>query len=457
MYRLLTLGLLLAACNSSPSQEIIPNDAIVISSVNVINVRDGSTDPDKTVIISDGKISEILDEIPELPNGVSQIDGEGKYLMPGLTEMHAHIPSPEWGRNRTEETLFLYLSNGVTTIRGMLGHPVHLELREQAKHNEILSPRIFTSSPSLNGNTVPTPEEAREKVTAYQQDGYDFLKIHPGIPLDAFDELVKTANEVGINFAGHVPVDVGIRHALESGYASVDHVDGFLEGLVPESAHVQPDQNGFFGYNFTDLADESKIDELVQMTNEYNVWVVPTQSLFDRWFSPEDANALARTNEMQYMPASTIENWVSSKQNLVNNDGYSADQWETFNIIRQKLIYQLHHNGHGLLLGSDAPQVFNVPGFSIHHELRGMLDAGLTPLEAIQIGTLNPAKYFGIEGEFGEVIPGASADLILLNANPLDNIEALQGKTGVMVRGRWLSQEEIDRRLSEIAKVSAQL
>ncbi|MEM8965611.1 MAG: amidohydrolase family protein [Bacteroidota bacterium] len=457
MYRLLTLGLLLAACNSAPSQEAIPNDATVISNVNIINVRDGSIDENKSIVISNGQISQILDKKPKPPDGANQINGKGKYLMPGLAEMHAHIPSPEWGRNRTEETLFLYLSNGVTTIRGMLGHPVHLELREQAKQNEILSPRIFTSSPSLNGNTVPTPEEAREKVTAYQQDGYDFLKIHPGIPLDAFDELVKTANEVGINFAGHVPVDVGIRHALESGYASVDHVDGFLEGLVPESAHVQPDQNGFFGYNFTDLADESKIDELVQMTHEYNVWVVPTQSLFDRWFSPENANALARASEMQYMPASTIENWVSSKQNLVNNDGYSADQWETFNIIRQKLIYQLHHNGHGLLLGSDAPQVFNVPGFSIHHELRGMLDAGLTPLEAIQIGTLNPAKYFGMEGEFGEVIPGASADLILLNANPLDNIEALQGKTGVMVRGRWLSQEEIDRRLSEIAKVSAQL
>lgn len=455
--RLITLGLLLAACNSAFSQEITPNDATVISNVNVINVRDGSIDSNKTVIITDEKISEILDEIPELADGVNQIDGEGKYLMPGLAEMHAHIPSPEWGRNRTEETLFLYLSNGVTTIRGMLGHPVHLELREQAKQNEILSPRIFTSSPSLNGNTVPNHEEARNKVTAYQQDGYDFLKIHPGIPLDAFDELVKTANEVGINFAGHVPVDVGIRHALESGYASVDHVDGFLEGLVPEDAGVEPDQNGFFGYNFTDLAEESKIDELVQMTNEYNVWVVPTQSLFDRWFSPEDANALARASEMQYMPASTIEDWVSSKQNLVNNDDYSADQWETFNAIRQKLIYELHHNGHGLLLGSDAPQVFNVPGFSIHHEIQGMLDAGLTPLEAIQIGTLNPAKYFGMEGEFGEVVTGASADLILLNANPLNNLEALQDKAGVMVRGGWLSQKEIDRRLSEIAKVSAEL
>jgi len=457
MYCLLAFLLLISACTDAPSQESTSADATVISGVNIVNVRDGSIDTGKTVIVKKGLISQVLDKASEVPEGLVQIDGKGKYLMPGLAEMHAHIPSPEWGRNRTQETLFLYLSNGITTIRGMLGHPVHLELREQAKQNEILSPRIFTSSPSLNGNTVPTPEEARKKVTAYHEEGYDFLKIHPGIPLDAFNELVKTANEVGIPFAGHVPVAVGIRHALASGYASVDHVDGFLEGLVPESANVVPNENGFFGYNFTDLADESQIDALIQMTNEYGVWVVPTQSLFDRWFSPEDAKALAQANEMQYMPASTIESWVDSKQNLINNEGYSAGQWEKFKAIRQKLIYELHHRGHGLLLGSDAPQVFNVPGFSIHHELQGMLDAGLTPLEAIQIGTINSAKYFGMEGEFGEVIPGASADLILLNANPLEDLQALQNKSGVMVRGQWLSQEEINRRLSEIAKVSAQL
>jgi imidazolonepropionase-like amidohydrolase len=457
MYRLFTLSLLVAACNNAPSQESIPSDATVITGVEIIDVRDGSVDSDKTVVVEEGRISQILETSPEIANGTIIIDGKGKYLMPGLAEMHAHIPSPEWGRNRTEETLFLYLSNGVTTIRGMLGHPVHLELREQAKNNEILSPRIFTSSPSLNGNTVPTPEEARAKVTAYQQDGYDFLKIHPGIPLEAFDELVKTANEVGIDFAGHVPVDVGIRHALESGYASVDHVDGFLEGLVPEDAGVEADQNGFFGYNFTDLADTTLMDELVQMTKEHNVWVVPTQSLFDRWFSPLIATDLAAAPEMKYMPASTIEDWVSSKQNLVGTDAYSAEQWKEFNAIRLKLIQELHRNGHGLLLGSDAPQVFNVPGFSIHHELQGMLDAGLSPLEAIQIGTLNPAKYFGMEGEFGEVITGASADLLLLNANPLEDLDNLQEPEGVMVRGRWLSREDIDNRLAEIAEVSAEL
>ena len=457
MYRLLTFSLLVAACTNTPSQENIPSDATVISRVNIINVRDGSVDSDKTLVVEDGLISQILDTSPEGTDGTTVIDGQGKYLMPGLAEMHAHIPSPEWGRNRTEETLFLYLSNGITTIRGMLGHPVHLELREQAKNNEILSPRIFTSSPSLNGNTVPTPEEARSLVTAYQQDGYDFLKIHPGIPLEAFDELVKTANEVDIDFAGHVPVDVGIRHALESDYASVDHVDGFIEGLVPTEAGVEPDQNGFFGYNFTNLADESKIDELVQMSKEHEVWIVPTQSLFDRWFSPLGATDLATAPEMKYMPASTIENWVSSKQNLVGDDSYTAAQWKEFNNIRLKLIQELHRNGHGLLLGSDAPQVFNVPGFSIHHELQGMLDAGLGPLEAIQIGTLNPARYFGMEGEFGEIITGASADLLLLNANPLEDLDNLQELEGVMVRGRWLSREDIDNRLAEIAEVSAEL
>ena len=447
----IVLFLFLTACASSVSENAISNASIVITDVQVINVRDGSI-TQKTVVIDSGRIAQLLDKVPEMPDSATQINGSGKFLLPGLAEMHAHIPAPGQYDNRIEETLFLYLSNGITTIRGMLGHPVHLELREQAVNNEILSPRIYTASPSLNGNTIPTPEEARAKVTAYQQDGYDFLKIHPGVPLEAFDELVKTANEVGIPFAGHVPVDVGIRHALESNYATIDHVDGYLEGLVPEEENVNPNENGFFGYNFTPLADTSLIDELVQMSSEHDVWVVPTQSLFDRWFSPENAETLAEAPEMRYMPSSTIDNWVNSKQNLVTDESYNPAQWELFNTIRKKLIYDLQHNGHGLLLGSDAPQVFNVPGFSIHHELKGMLDAGLTPLEAIQIGTLNPAIYFEQEGEFGEIVEGASADLLLLNTNPLEDLSALKDLAGVMVRGRWLSKNDIDTRLEGIAE-----
>ncbi|WPP50383.1 amidohydrolase family protein [Catalinimonas niigatensis] len=440
------------SANESNQEEEISSSATIIGQVNVVDVRDGSIDEGRFVVVDSGKIINILDQENDWPEGVTLIDGSGKYLMPGLAEMHAHIPSPPQSQELIDETLFLYLSNGVTTIRGMLGHPVHLELREQAANNQILSPRIFTSSPSFNGNTVTTPEEAREKVQSAKEEGYDFLKLHPGIQLEIFNEIVSTANKVDIPFAGHVSVDVGIRRALESGYASVDHVDGFLEGLVPEDAGVQPSENGFFGYNFTSLTDTSKISDLVQMSKAHEVWVVPTQALFDRWFSPEDAEVLAEAPEMKYMPKSTIENWVNSKKQLVGGADYNASQWEEFNAIRKEMIRQLHENGQGLLLGSDAPQVFNVPGFSIHHELNGMLQSGLSPLEAIQIGTINPAVFFDMEGEFGEVTEGASADLILLNGNPLESLEAIKNPAGVMVRGQWLSREAMDTRLEEIAQ-----
>ena len=379
------------------------------------------------------------------------IDGSGKYIIPGLAEMHAHIPPPATDAKRIEETLFLYLSNGITTIRGMLGDPLHLELREKAKKGEIVSPRIFTSSPSLNGNSVTSIEEAKEKVTAYQNDGYDFLKIHPGIQLEIFNQIVKTANEVGIPFSGHVPVDVGIRHALESKYASIDHVDGFLEGLVPESENVDPTANGFFGYAFTHLAQMEKIDELVQMAKENEVWIVPTQSLFERWFAPISADELLRQPEMKYMPEATLANWRNTKDRYMAEEDFNLEQWQRFDSIRKQLIKKLSENGHGILLGSDAPQLFNVPGFSIHHEIQGMLDSGMSAEEILKSGTINPAIFFDMQDTFGEIKEGLDADLVLLNANPLEDLKALQQISGVMLQGKWISKTEIDKRLAEIA------
>lgn len=445
------LILLTVSCSAQESTRNQNSENIVIRDVKILNVRDGSIDEGMQVSVKNGKIAAIEKQINA--DDATVIDGGGRYLMPGLAEMHAHIPSPQWGRNRTDETLFLYLSNGVTTIRGMLGHPEHLKLREKAKNNEILSPRIFTSSPSVNGNTVKTMEEAREKITQYKNDGYDFLKIHPGLKLEVFNEIVETANDVGIGFSGHVPVDVGVRHAIKSGYSSIDHIDGFIEGLVPESANVSPDQNGFFGYNFTHLADRSKVDGLVALSKKHKVWVVPTQSLFSRWFSPIEPEVTAEADQdFKYMPKSTVDQWVNSKKSLIGNPEYKVEKYVLFTDIRHQLIKSLHKNGHGLLLGSDAPQVFNVPGFSIHHELATYIDAGLTSLEAIQTGTINPAVFFGMEGQFGEVKVGASADLILLDNNPLEDIKNLKKPAGVMVRGRWLDRETIDIELAEIAE-----
>src|SRR5690606_26475603 len=295
------------AC-SGTKNDISPT-AILITNVNIVDVSDGNLQENMQVVIDSGTIKIISEAIDHAKAYPVQIDGTGQYLIPGLAEMHAHIPEPPAAQQRIEETLFLYLSNGITTIRGMLGHPSQLELRRRAKDGSLISPRILVSSPSLNGRSASTKEQVINLVNLYKEEGYDFLKIHPGVPLEAFDQIVQSAREVDIPFAGHVPVEVGIRHALASKYASIDHVDGYLEGLVPDSEGVSPSENGFFGYNFTPLADTSLIDDLVDLTKENQVWVVSTQSLFERWFAPISSDELLQQPEMKYMPASTLENW----------------------------------------------------------------------------------------------------------------------------------------------------
>jgi len=427
--------------------------SILITDVTVIDVKRGTVKTGQQLHIKDGKIQEIAPRISNVSAIKTTISGTGKFAIPGLAEMHAHIPSPPTSDARIKDVLFLYLSNGITTIRGMLGHPSILNLREQAKNGEILSPRIFTSSPSLNGNTIKTVEEAKIKVTQYQKEGYDFLKIHPGIQREVFDQVVQTANEVGIPFAGHVPVDVGIRHALESKYASIDHVDGFLEGLVPPSKNLNPNDNGFFGYNFTPHADSTMINELVALSHKNKVWIVPTQSLFERWFAPITADQLLKAPEMIYMPPATLSNWKKVKDEYtLSNPNFNPSQWQNFTEIRRALIKSLQEKGHGILLGSDAPQLFNVPGFSIHHEIDGMEKAGLSPLEILKAGTINPAIFFEQETVFGELKEGMAADLVLLNANPLEDMDALKQIEGVMISGKWIDKTTIAKRLSAIAQ-----
>ncbi|WP_299682601.1 amidohydrolase family protein [uncultured Dokdonia sp.] len=450
LYALLVTYILCISC-AQPQKSVSPT-ATVITNVTIIDVQSGKEIPSQHVVIDSGKIKMITSNEKDLTMYPVVIDGKGKYLIPGLAEMHAHIPPPTSSAIHIEETLFLYLSNGITTIRGMLGHSEHLRLRERAASGDLLSPRIYTASPSLNGNSVTTKQEAIDKVTAYQKEGFDFLKIHPGIQRDVFDQIVATANEVGIPFAGHVPVDVGIRHAIESNYAAIDHVDGFLEGLASEYANYHAEDNGFFGYNFTTIADTTKINELVALSRKHTIWIVPTQSLYERWFAPITADELLKDPEMKYMPASTLANWKARKgQYTTDNPNFNEPQWQQFNNIRRKLIKALQDDGHGMLLGSDAPQLFNVPGFSIHHEIDGMTRAGLTPLQILQAGTINPAKFFTAQDEYGVIKEGLSADLVLLNSNPLKNAKHLKNLAGVFVKGEWLSKEAIDKRLNEIA------
>lgn len=406
--------------------------------------------PEQTILVKGGKII-AMDHYSKINTDrvKTVIDGKGKYLIPGLTEMHAHIPVNQ-DMDLLEETLFLYLSNGITTIRGMLGQPYHLELKELVRKGEILSPRIYTSGPSINGGTVRSAEEAKQKVTAQKEAGYDFLKLHPGLTRQNFDAVVATANEVGIPYAGHVSTLVGIRRALEAKYATIDHVDGYMEGLVPDDLRVNPNTNGFFGINYTDIVDEAITEELVSLTYKQDVWIVPTQAMMERWVGPEDPKKLAKEPAMKYMNPKTVANWVATKENVLSSPGYDAKRAQKFNIIRRDIIMQLHDAGVKILLGSDAPQVFNVPGFSIQLELDAMVRSGLDEYDALYAGTARPAEFFKAEGQYGTIEIGAWADLVLLEADPLADIDNVSKQAGVMVRGKWLSAEEIKNRLSQI-------
>lgn len=423
----------------------------VFTNVNLIDMTSTQVKLKQTVVIDQGKIVSISPaDSAEYSNDAKVIDADGQFLMPGLAEMHAHIPG-NGDMDLLEETLFLYLSNGITTIRGMLGQPYHLQLRDQVLRKEILGPRIYTSGPSMNGNTVRSVEEAQQKVREQKAAGYDFLKLHPGLTRENFDALVSTAKEVGIPYAGHVSVDVGIRRALEAQYASIDHVDGYIEGLVPNTIRANPNANGFFGINFTNIIDRSLIDGLVEMTIANDVWIVPTQAMMERWVGPEDPELIAQEPEMKYMSPNTLNNWVNTKKSVIEGPNYDAGRALEFNEIRRDIINRLYKARANILLGSDAPQVFNVPGFSIQREMDAMVRAGMSNFDVLYSGTVNPAKFFKAEGKYGSIQVGADADLILLEANPLDDISNMRKQKGVMVRGTWLSKEMIDKRLSQIA------
>lgn len=444
--------LFLFSCTSTTPSEVSGTFDYAITNVNLVTMTSPGVTTGRAVFIKDGVIQKIVSEKSVKPGQADHmIDAKGAFLVPGLAEMHAHIPQPGPGPDKVKETLLLYLSQGVTTIRGMLGHPSHLELREKVNAGEVLGPRIYTSGPSFNGNSVPTAEVAREMVKEQKAAGYDFMKLHPGIKRDVFDSMVVAANSENFGYSGHVSTLVGIRRALESGYGTVDHIDGYLEGLVPNRDQLDPNSNGFFGLNWVPMVDMSLLDELISLTLENGVAVVPTQSLMERWLSPKPAEEILSEPEMIYMSPQTREQWKNTKKNFEADPSYSQENADKMNEIRREMLKRMHEAGVTIILGSDAPQVFNVPGFSAHHELKSLVNAGLTPFEALKTGTINAAAYFGQQGKFGEISEGASADLVLVKKNPLDDVANMDAISWVMVRGQMLDRKFLDEELGKIA------
>lgn len=416
----------------------------VIVNVNVVPMSSDVVIAQQSVVVVDDKIATIghVDTIP-VPIGAAIIDGTDRFLIPGLAEMHAHVTSTDaW---QVERLSTLFIANGVTTIRGMLGQPSHLILREQLASGEVFGPRLITSGPSLNGRSVSGAADAERQVREQKAAGYDFIKVHPGLSDVEFLALASTANEIGMPYAGHVPVAAGVRQALDMQMATIDHLDGYFAALLPASEVGAGGYGGFFDVMLAGVLNAEEIPKIVAATKDARTWNVPTEVLVEQMIDDTPITELTARPEMRYIPAETLARWIASKEAALTERGFDAETAALAIALRRRLILEMHEAGAGLLLGSDAPQFFNVPGFSLHRELAVLVAAGLSPYEAIRTGTVAVSEFLGSNG--GVVAEGRDADLILLDANPLEKIENSKRIHGVMIRGDWYPKTELAERI----------
>jgi imidazolonepropionase-like amidohydrolase len=409
----------------------------------------------QTVLVREGRIAEIGPSASvRVPDGAARVEGRGRYVIPGLAEMHGHLmpPANQAGTSLealNERILELNAIHGITTIRGMLGHPYHLTLRARVAKGELLGPTIYTSGPSLNGNSAKDEATAVRMVEEQKAAGYDFLKIHPGLTRPVFDAMAAAAARVGITYQGHVPADVGIDRALAAPYRAIDHLDGYVEALAgwkPGSGAPAP---GFFGSRLTAGIDRSRIAALAAATKKAGVWMVPTEAVVHSFLAPEPVAELAKRPDLALVPSFLSEGWLKQKQAFNDQTGIgTAEERERFFALRRELIKALHGAGVKILSGADAPQVMNVPGPATHRELALLAAAGLTPFQVLESSTRNVAEFLGASDR-GTIAAGKVADLVLLDASPLERIEHTTRIAGVMVRGRWIDAGEIAKRLKK--------
>lgn len=421
-----------AAC----AQAAGAGDLTAFTDVTVIPMDSERTLPGHTVLVQGDRIIAVGPAASvAVPNGARRIDGRGKYLVPGLAEMHGHVPPPGAPAQYTEDVLFLYVANGITTVRGMLGAEGQLDLRRRTSRGELWGPTLYLAGPSLNGNSVNSPDDAVRMVREQRAAGWDLLKIHPGLTRAEFDAMARTAAEEGIRFGGHVPAEVGLMHALRMGQETFDHVDGYVEYVGGAEGPIDP----------------AKLDSAVRVTREAGAWVVPTMALWEVLYGTLPLDSLLAFPELRYTSAQSVQQWTNAYNQRRAAPQFNLETSRRVIAARQQVLAALHRGGAGILMGTDAPQQFSIPGFSLHREFPRMRAAGMSPYDILATGTRNVGAYFQRQDAFGTVAVGRRADLLLLDADPLADVANLQRIAGVMARGRWLPASEIRTRLEAIA------
>jgi hypothetical protein len=444
--------LLLLAAVAAP----VCAEDLVLKNVNVVDVESGTVVAGRSVILSDGYIKDIgAQESVRAPDGARVIDGSSRYLMPALWDMHTHPMEPA--------ALSLLVANGVGGTRIMWGLPRHLEWRARVELGELLGPRLLIAGPIIEGvppaqaasvvdtegrRLVKTFAEGVAEVRRQKAAGFDYVKVYNNVPLDAYHGLVAEAARLRMPVVGHVPFAAAIQGALAARQKSIEHLRGYIEKLVPADAPIQPGIDLRSRTLAWEYADMSRIPELVRATRDAGAWQCPTLGT-SIYTAPGSAiERYLATPEAEYLDLQTRETFrnrgrVKWLSNFTEADFERATR---ANAKQAVLLRAMHEAGIPLLAGTDS----NSFGFSLHRELEALVEVGLTARDALQTATINPARFAGLEQEVGRVATGYAADLILLDASPLEDIRNTSRINAVILRGQLLDRAALDAMLAKL-------
>jgi len=407
--------------------------------VNVVPMDREYVLPGQTVVVKEGQIAAMgPTEKTAVPSGALRVDGRGRYLLPGLADLHVHLQADE----QDNRALFdLLLVNGVTTILNLYGTPRHLELRERLRRGDLLGPVLYTSGPYISNapGIAPTAEEVERAVVEQKRAGYDFIKIHGDFSREAYHKLFEVARREKIRVIGHAPRNLGIEALLVERQHAIAHAEEYL-----------------YAY-FNKLAQEvdkaSKVPVIAEATAKAGVWVIPNLTAYKGiWLQAKDIAPVLKRPEVRYVPPSITADWLPERNTYVRrfNNPLSVQRFEQNYRLLEKLVKGFRDAGVRMLAGTDTPIPSVVPGFSLHDELADLVDAGLTPYEALRTATAEAAEFLGVLEQSGTVAVGKRADLILLEGDPLKDIRNTTKRAGVMVGGHWLSATELRRMLERL-------
>ncbi len=465
---LISFCLLLAG--HATAQTHTPPAQIVIAHVTIINPGTSSVQPDSTVVITGDRITGVFGSASasgaahvRVPKGARVIDGSGRYLIPGLWDMHVHSAFGDWFPGGREIILPLFVANGVTGVRDMGGDvPVLFAWRKQIATGEIVGPRMVVSGPMLDALlpdgklrfpssvAVSTPESAVAAVDALKAQGVDFIKVQSVISHDAYLAAAAEVHKQGLPIVGHVPDKVRITEAIAAGQKSIEHLMGSFEGCSTEEDKFISGE-GDLKLLLTSY-DQKKCDALIALLVKSQTWQVPTLA-WQRGGTFLDQRDLQHQPLDKYVPAYWREvTWRRFTEEMMPgllHDPLALRQ-EYF-ARNLQMVGAQHRAGVPFLAGTDtAPGVYIMPGFSLHDELANFVEAGFSPMESLQTATSNPAKFLGTESTAGSIEPGKVADLVLLRANPLDDIHNTQKIDAVIANGRFFDRAALDGLLAQV-------